>query len=340
MNLSVVVVGLKKKCVRFCDFYDLSYRDFVGVRGRTWLKHFGDSHIQSLVREYPLFGWRIWSFEMVPRNYWNSREAKKLYVEWLGGVLGYSCMADWYSLRVEDIEKQSGDRLISLYGKSPFKMLSQSYTQFHWNLWQFDRSPVDIWDNEECTTSYLSYLGGALSISQFNDWYRVSYQQIQNFEGNSLLKKNSLFHHFLHLYPSFHWDQNRFLSISKKSSQRWLHLMTCELFPTVSVIEDFHHPTIKFPRSQISIELDIWIPSFNLAFEFQGQHHYQEIPLFGPSSLYQERDRTKLELCKENCISLVVVPFDWNGEKDSLRELIMKAWEGANNYFLKRRIYS
>lgn len=55
------------------------------------------------------------------------------------------------------------------------------------------------------------------------------------------------------------------------------------------------------------MELDIWIPSLSLAFEYQGEQHYHDLgAIFGRSgslSLYQERDVQKRITCENtgNC---------------------------------------
>ena len=72
------------------------------------------------------------------------------------------------------------------------------------------------------------------------------------------------------------------------------------------------------------MELDVFIPSLSLAFEYQGKQHYQEVGVFNPSRTYQQRDEEKRILCASNNIKLIEVPYWWNRTQESLREMINK----------------
>ncbi len=60
------------------------------------------------------------------------------------------------------------------------------------------------------------------------------------------------------------------------------------------------------------LELDIFIPSLNLAFEYQGQQHFHPIRLWGGSSGLQDlqkRDGLKAKLCASYGIGLIVIDY-------------------------------
>ena len=87
------------------------------------------------------------------------------------------------------------------------------------------------------------------------------------------------------------------------------------------------------PETGDYLELDIWLPSLNLAFEYQvftsppppqipprlmkivqEKHHYSSTEYtYQPLQSYQQKDEAKRKLAAEKGLSLVTVPFWWNG---------------------------
>jgi len=61
----------------------------------------------------------------------------------------------------------------------------------------------------------------------------------------------------------------------------------------------------------------------NLAFEYQGYHHFQSQNAFGDLGLIQNRDEEKRRACKSQGITLVEVPYWWqSGDVESLRAML------------------
>mmetsp|Transcript_23095 Transcript_23095/g.32216 ORF Transcript_23095/g.32216 Transcript_23095/m.32216 type:complete len:376 (+) Transcript_23095:2-1129(+) len=72
------------------------------------------------------------------------------------------------------------------------------------------------------------------------------------------------------------------------------------------------------------MQLDVFIPSLSLAFEYQGQQHYHDLHYFAPQRQYQERDLEKKAACDRANITLVQVPYWWNRTESSLASTIKK----------------
>ena len=92
-------------------------------------------------------------------------------------------------------------------------------------------------------------------------------------------------------YPDYKWNEGDFKNIPMKKAQNALFQVVRELFVGADIHTDYIHPKMNY-NSQVgrNMELDIFIPSLNIAFgiytilsipniytEFQGAQHYPEI---------------------------------------------------------------
>ncbi len=49
----------------------------------------------------------------------------------------------------------------------------------------------------------------------------------------------------------------------------------------IDIFLNYRHPSLISPATNKSIELDVWIPEYKLAFEYQGEHHYHQGGVYG-----------------------------------------------------------
>lgn len=85
----------------------------------------------------------------------------------------------------------------------------------------------------------------------------------------------------------------------------WLELQLTTMFPSL---------TIKYNDVEtINAELDIYVPSLNIAFELNGIFHYE--PIYGPEKLasIKTNDDRRFQACLEKNIELVII--DTSGQK-------------------------
>ncbi len=66
------------------------------------------------------------------------------------------------------------------------------------------------------------------------------------------------------------------------------------------------------------MELDVYIEEYSLAFEYQGEHHYDDHFLYGVSTTQQQKDDAKRKACKAHNITLIEIPYWWDGSTHSL----------------------
>ncbi len=79
----------------------------------------------------------------------------------------------------------------------------------------------------------------------------------------------------------------------------WLESQLTNLYPTLKILYS--------DKSTINSELDIYIPSLNLAFELNGIFHYE--PIYGEDKLnqIQNNDGRKFQACLEHNIELCIL---------------------------------
>lgn len=149
-------------------------------------------------------------------------------------------------------------------------------------------------------------------------------------------------------YPDHNWNIVNLLR-GKQAQQKRLERVVSSLFPVCAWcirtpiysrnMQDAEILTnvrkeagLVNPATESFLELDIYIPSLNLAFEYhvsplccrranysQEQHHYGYGTGFIPLDRAPARDRLKLELCKAAGITLIAVPFWWDRTNERYR---------------------
>jgi hypothetical protein len=110
----------------------------------------------------------------------------------------------------------------------------------------------------------------------------------------------------------------------------WIEEQLAQLYPSIHM--DFNQ------KSTIKSELDIYIPSLNLAFELNGIFHYE--PIYGVNKLQQiqENDISKSKACHEAKIDLCTI--DTSGQKYFKESTSQKYLDIINNIIKERLLIS
>lgn len=111
-------------------------------------------------------------------------------------------------------------------------------------------------------------------------------------------------------YPQHNWNLRRFASGGK--SQDFLLSKVCNLWSDREILRNYKHPELVYEDSMKNMELDIFIPSLSLAFEFQGFYHFQFYYFSGNSEHMQQRDHSKRVACDKIGVTLINVPYTWD----------------------------
>eukprot|EP01127_Copromyxa_protea_P017809 TRINITY_DN5486_c0_g1_i1.p1 TRINITY_DN5486_c0_g1~~TRINITY_DN5486_c0_g1_i1.p1 ORF type:complete len:518 (+),score=38.37 TRINITY_DN5486_c0_g1_i1:202-1755(+) len=306
-------------------WYSIKHVDLIQNHGSTLLRKYGDSLQNALKHTYPEVKWLPWKFSTAPPGFWENLENRKAYFSWLYNTLSLSNLQDWYNVSVQTIHENGGGGLLNrYYGGCLYQALCDVYSDIWWQPWKFAKVPAGTYRNVDTTKEYLDFLAKELQIKRFEDWYRIDNESARKCGGVSLLKKNGGLAELLPLYfPYFRWDPKQFIYKAKKSSQRNLRLSLSEIFPGNQILEDFLHPQLRF-SSQMKMEIDLWLPERQKAFEYQGEQHFKDLPVLGDLSSYQMRDSEKQEKCANSGIELTIIPYWWDGKVESTRALIQE----------------
>ncbi len=53
------------------------------------------------------------------------------------------------------------------------------------------------------------------------------------------------------------------------------------IIDSTEIKEDFNHPSLLFTNSNRPMQLDVFLPSLAMAFEYQGAQHFRDLFFFG-----------------------------------------------------------
>lgn len=310
------------------DWKRVSARDLIDAGGLGLLTSYGRRMIDVLKAAYPEREWNAWeSRRVLPRGYWDDREEQRRFLAEFAEANGIQKEEDWAVVSLQDIAEAGGQGLVRrLAPHNVYALLSQVFPEkkFDQLYVTIGTVPASYW-SEEIVTECMEFLREELSVERKEEWARVSQNDVVRASKASGRFVHKILHHFslaeaLRMaYPEEDWG---FLDTAtagiplKKSSQRSLRLSVQKLFPQADVLEDHLHQLQRL--SGRPVELDVFVPSHSLAFEYQGEQHYHETPAFSSLEAVRHRDEEKRRLCRAEGIRLVEVPYWWDFSLPSL----------------------
>ena len=304
------------------DWYHKLSFDLVTQNGGGGLLNRKKSPSAALMDAYPEHNWIPWKFATVPQGYWKDPANQRRFFDELGKQLGIQELDDWYDkLSKKIIIDNNGISILSKHRGSPASALMAAYPEHTWAPWKFDTAPMGYWSSKDNINQFLSDLSDKLLIQSLDDWYRVDLEQLHKLGAGTILNRHKGLYGLLkEHYPDHPWDPKKFHQLVLKA-QRWLAITLKKMFPNEEILEDYMHPKAPLESRQ-QLQLDVYIPSKSLAFEYQGKQHYEDVRIFSPTTTYQQRDKTKKDFCAANNIKLIEVPYWWNRTPESLQQMI------------------
>lgn len=176
---------------------------------------------------------------------------------------------------------------------------------------------------------YLDWLAMQLNVSHFHQWNGISSNIVKNKYGGSRFL-NKYYHGNLKtalasLYP----QHNIAFNDQHPSAPEQLIYSILKSLPSVPIEDwkvNYKHPAMLHSKSNRRMELDLFNEKLNIAIEYQGEQHYQQYRTLDAEHVTQQkyRDNEKMKSCTQHNITLIQIPYWWNGSKEDLMATIAK----------------
>jgi len=270
--------------------------------------------ISSLEEEFPLRSY--------VKRFWNDKTNQLRYLNWLELQLNISSKEQWYGVTIRDVRDRGGRGLLAKYDDSLQKALICIFPSWNWKSWMFRTTMKHFWNSDDNVKSYLVWLSEIIGIYQMKNWIEFPRVIFTRHKGSRLLHcyggNLSL---LMHYFPDHQWNRIP-LKRTFSKTQLYLFKMIQVMFPNEEILLDYKYSQ-NFHRSfSNGMELDLFIPSLSLAFEYQGHQHYHCNSTSSPLEYRKRIDQLKAEICDRASITLLEIPCWWNGRFDSLWTII------------------
>ena len=274
--------------------------------GHSLICYYNYSYSDLLSSIYPEENWSFFHRKK-EQTHWNVLKNQQIFMDYLFSYYNYKTFDDWKNFTIKKIREKAGRGLVKVYkNKSLAVILSTIYPNYPIDEWP--RSHLYVYRKKTLLRLQSEHL-----IEKKQDWYRVSVN-----------KPLVMMRMLINLHPFETWNKTSFVSKLKKSQQRLLLISLKRIFPNSLIIEDYYHPYLSSSLTSYILELDIYLPQYNLAIEYQGEQHYLDMIKNGFSQLenYLVNDEEKRKRCKDINIALVAVPFWWDFSLPSFYALL------------------
>jgi len=322
-------------------WYKVSQSTFVNNYGYGLLMQYQKSPIKIVQKFISGYDFITWKFKNVPKGYWSDKKNRKDYMEELGQNLGFEKPEDWYAVTYNTFLKNYGRTFVRY--STPLKAVSEKYPYYDFLPWLFKHVAPDFWNDMKNQKKYLVWLGkkheyknpDEATETEMKEWYNITQNAFYNNRGRGLLV-----HHYggspslavMEIFSNYNWEPEKFIRVSK--NQERIFKIVEKLFSPSQVIKNYPHPDLRFKKSNYNMELDVFVPSLNLAIEYQGEQHFIPITPWGGEKALQDlqgRDQEKRKACKKNEIILIEIDYDkWDGSRDTVIEKIEQELKSKN----------
>jgi len=302
--------------------------------GSGFLDHYGSSLRRALDEIYPDTS-HEYILHARQHYYWKLKCNRQKLFELIANELGIEHYEQWYSVKVRDVLRKPGSAgCMAIYRNSLQRALRDLYPQFDWNGWRFQRVSVGFWNWTRNRRCYLNWLCTELGIVKSSDWNYLSQSQLQAFKASVVLKRFGGLNSFLSkcsiAMPFFRSPRclNSLSNVLDSSNRGLCGASKAQIFLYRTFQQLFEDVEIAFNRKILlgkagkRKEIDLYIPQYSLAVEYQGEQHYHQMDRFGLLKTQKYKDLLREEECEKAGLTLIVVPYWWNQRRSSVIALI------------------
>lgn len=318
------------------QWYNVKKQQLVENGGRGLVSKYEFCWHRALEVVFPNFSWKPWLFPNVSRGYWRIEKNRLEFAHWLEKKLGIERKEQWYMVRWRDVVDCGGGGLLRCYDHSVQRTLIEIFPDYNWDPWKFHNRSRGFWNDSQNLQKLLGILSRQLNINATKEWLYIGdpskYRALNTrnaFRSNGGWLSVLIFlsHHYKDMHLGLPLSLKKaldgnFPSIPSSKAQCFLFKMISNLFPDEKLLINFRHSSLVFQRTQKRMELDLYMPYLSLAIEYLGEQHYRWSAQFGSPKNIQERDLEKEQCCHKNGITLITVPYWWDGNVDLLAATI------------------
>ena len=317
-------LGVRLQLTSFDDWNLLTWKQIESMGGSSLLNKYSLYEIKCMAFPDGEFKFHPPPRSFKPAGFWENENNVLSFLDDIKRYYNLCTPNDWNSLTKKQITSFGGSRLLTRLSMFEIKSLACPEGKL---IFTPSPKPPRYWDHNDNVIKFLHELRCKLKLKTLEDWLRLSKNQIIAHGGDGLALKYSM-HQIIQLADQcfdFGYVANISNSKSKRSSQRWLFLQMKQLFPDEEMVEDYFHSEIS-RQTGYAVQFDIFLIGKNIAVEYHGKQHYEDIPSYGyaPFELYTKRDAEKISICEEFGILLIVIPYWWDNTLQSLKTTIDK----------------
>lgn len=197
------------------DWYEVRSAAIIRLGGAAFFKYYGRNIFNVVSELMPEHQWHEWCFRRVPPGFWDDRNNRCRYLDWLGEKLDFQEPEDWYQLSYGDVERNRGSALLQKFDGSVVALVCDCMPQYEWKEWFFSVAGESFWGDPKNRRRYLDWLGEELGFNKIEDWYRLTSNDLNQYRGYGLCRmfNSSPYAVVKAHFPDYEWWEWRFRQV-------------------------------------------------------------------------------------------------------------------------------